>query len=66
MGNALKCPQCGATYGLESENPRILRLLNALNAALASAGKVATVSGVVGVVASFGFSECFVSLVLRS
>ncbi|KAI0759067.1 hypothetical protein C8Q74DRAFT_1319825 [Fomes fomentarius] len=61
VGNALKCPQCGATYELESENPRILRLLNALNAALASAGKVATVSGVVGVVVSFGFTLYVVS-----
>ncbi|KAI0712751.1 hypothetical protein C8T65DRAFT_807179 [Cerioporus squamosus] len=54
--NALKCPQCGATYELESENPRILRLLNAFNGALSAAGKVVTVMGVVSLATSFGFT----------
>ncbi|TBU31340.1 hypothetical protein BD311DRAFT_863557 [Dichomitus squalens] len=60
-GNALKCPQCGATYELESDNPRILRLLNAVNAGLSAAGKAATVVGFVGLTATFGFTLYVVS-----
>jgi E3 ubiquitin-protein ligase DOA10 len=29
--NALKCPQCGAKYDMESDNPLPLRLLNGVN-----------------------------------
>ncbi|KAI1789666.1 hypothetical protein LXA43DRAFT_1019810 [Ganoderma leucocontextum] len=60
-GNALKCPQCGATYELESDNPRSLRVLNAVNSALSAAGKMATVVGFVGLTASFGFTIYVVS-----
>ncbi|TFK88800.1 hypothetical protein K466DRAFT_488183, partial [Polyporus arcularius HHB13444] len=56
VNNALKCPQCGATYELESENPRILRFLNAFNDALSTAGKVVTVVGIVSLATSFGFT----------
>ncbi|KAI0742782.1 hypothetical protein C8Q80DRAFT_1190793 [Daedaleopsis nitida] len=61
VDNALKCPQCGAIYELESDNPRILRIANAVNAALSTAGKLTTVLGVVGLVTSFGFSIYVVS-----
>lgn len=60
-GNALKCPQCSATYELESDNPRILRILNAVNSVLSTAGKMATVVGFVSLTASFGFSIYAVS-----
>ena len=62
--NALKCPQCGATYELESDNPRILRLLNAINSVLSAAGKAATVMGVVSLATSFGFSKSPIAIVV--
>lgn len=55
-GNALKCPQCGAKYELESDNPKILRVLNAVNGALSAVGKVAAVMGFVALTCSVGFS----------
>ena len=53
--NALKCPQCGATYELESENPLSLRILNSLNSVLQLSGKAITVAGTACIVLSFGF-----------
>ncbi|THH30296.1 hypothetical protein EUX98_g3882 [Antrodiella citrinella] len=53
--NALKCPQCGAAYELESENPLSLRILNAVNATLQLSGKAVTVAGTACLVMSFGF-----------
>jgi hypothetical protein len=53
-GNAMKCPQCGATYELESNNPFILRLLGTGNGILQRLGNLflifgtATVCGVLG------------------
>ena len=57
--NALKCPQCGSKYELESDNPTSLRILNALNASISSFGKVGTVVGAAGLAASFSFSTCY-------
>ncbi|KAI0354327.1 hypothetical protein OH77DRAFT_1426410 [Trametes cingulata] len=54
--NALKCPQCGAQYELESDNPLILRILNAINGVLSGMGKAATAFGLVTLLTSFGFS----------
>ncbi|KAI9060132.1 hypothetical protein FKP32DRAFT_1679100, partial [Trametes sanguinea] len=51
--NALKCPQCGAHYDIESDNPLVLRVLNKLNAILSRVGQVVTVFGVAGITASF-------------
>ncbi|KAI0028733.1 hypothetical protein K488DRAFT_57871 [Vararia minispora EC-137] len=48
--NALKCPQCGARYQLESHNPPILRLLEALNRGISRAGTIVTVASLGGVV----------------
>jgi len=55
--NALKCPQCGASYELESDNPhpRILRILDHTNALMSIAGKVVMIGGLATVVVSFGF-----------
>ncbi|TFY62254.1 hypothetical protein EVJ58_g3979 [Rhodofomes roseus] len=55
--NALKCPQCGASYELESDNPhpRILRILDRSNALLSIAGKVVMIGGLATVFVSFGF-----------
>ncbi|KAJ8469153.1 hypothetical protein ONZ51_g9184 [Trametes cubensis] len=58
---ALKCPQCGAQYELESDNPLILRALNALNGVLSSIGKVGTFVGFFGLVASVGCTIWVVS-----
>jgi hypothetical protein len=55
--NALKCPQCGATYELESDNPFVLRFLDAGNKGLSLVGKMVTVASVSAVVASFGTGE---------
>ncbi|THH12510.1 hypothetical protein EW146_g7632 [Bondarzewia mesenterica] len=52
--NALKCPQCGARYELESKNPPSLRALDALNRSLSHVGKIVTASCVGLVVLSFG------------
>ena len=51
---AYKCPQCGADYEIESNNPATLRLLNRLNRILTSTGKVATVVGMGTTVFTFG------------
>jgi len=51
---AFKCPQCGADYEIESDNPPMLRLLNNLNKVLTSTGKVATVVGMGTTVFTFG------------
>ncbi|GJE92950.1 hypothetical protein PsYK624_091090 [Phanerochaete sordida] len=53
--NALKCPQCGAQYEIESENPFVLRLLNHFSSSVSIAGKIVTVFGLTGVVVSCGF-----------
>ncbi|TFY73924.1 hypothetical protein EWM64_g10088, partial [Hericium alpestre] len=47
--NALKCPQCGAEYELESRNPPILKFLDAWNKGMSRVGRVVTVS-IAGVV----------------
>ena len=51
---AYKCPQCGADYEIESNNPAVLRLLNKLNKILTSTGKIATVVGMGTTVFTFG------------
>lgn len=51
---AFKCPQCGADYEIESDNPLTLKLLNKLNKFLTSTGKVATVVGLGTAVFTFG------------
>lgn len=53
--NALKCPQCGTRYEIESENPFLLRLLNHINTSISLAGRAVTVFGVAGVIVSCGF-----------
>ncbi|KAH9921122.1 uncharacterized protein B0H18DRAFT_1086208 [Fomitopsis serialis] len=55
--NALKCPQCGASYELESDNPhpRVLRILDHTNALMSIGGKVVMIGGLATVVVSFGF-----------
>lgn len=52
--NALKCPQCGSVYELESDNPVILRLLDAANRGLSTMGKIVTIASVTVVVVSLG------------
>ena len=51
--NALKCPQCGSIYELESDNPMLLRLLNAGNTSLSLTGRAVTIASMAGIVASF-------------
>ncbi|KAF9649561.1 hypothetical protein BDM02DRAFT_3094609 [Thelephora ganbajun] len=53
---AFKCPQCGADYEIESDNPLMLRLLNKLNKVLTSTGKVATLVGMGTTI--FTFATC--------
>lgn len=54
---AFKCPQCGADYEIESDNPPMLRFLNKLNKILTSTGKVATVVGMGTTIFTFGTCE---------
>jgi hypothetical protein len=51
---AFKCPQCGADYEIESDNPLLLRILNKLNGSLTRTGKVATLIGAGTTVVAFG------------
>ena len=51
---AFKCPQCGADYEIESDNPPMLRFLNRLNKIMTSTGKFATVVGMGTTVFTFG------------
>ncbi|EGO02995.1 hypothetical protein SERLA73DRAFT_131431, partial [Serpula lacrymans var. lacrymans S7.3] len=59
--NALKCPQCGSAYELESDNPWILRLLDSGNKALSLMGRMVTVASVTSIVVSFGAGIYIVS-----
>ncbi|KIM61838.1 hypothetical protein SCLCIDRAFT_1215657 [Scleroderma citrinum Foug A] len=52
--NALKCPQCGSLYELESNNPVLLRLLDSANKGLSVMGKIVTVASFTVVVVSLG------------
>lgn len=52
--NALKCPQCGAQYELESDRPMILRILGAGNKLLQRAGRFFVLLSAVGTVVVFG------------
>ncbi|KAF6750306.1 hypothetical protein DFP72DRAFT_910711 [Ephemerocybe angulata] len=59
--NAMKCPQCGAAYELESKNPFILRLINVGNNILQSSGGMFTLFGtatVIGVVGTSIYVVC--------
>lgn len=52
--NALKCPQCGAHYELESDRPVILHILGAGNKVLQRAGRFFMLLSAVGTVVVFG------------
>jgi len=52
--NALKCPQCGATYELDSDRPVPLRVLDTGNKLLSILGRFVTAAGLTAVVVSFG------------
>ena len=52
--NALKCPQCGCEYDIESERPVILRLLDIGNRTLSIVGRVITIGSATAVVVSIG------------
>ncbi|KAF8889093.1 hypothetical protein BD779DRAFT_1521910 [Infundibulicybe gibba] len=54
--NALKCPQCGEQYDMESENPLLLRLLSRGHALLKKCGRFIFIGGLVGGVAVIGSS----------
>lgn len=64
--NALKCPQCGAAYELESDNPLALRILNSFNGALQLSGKGVTVAGTACLLLSLGFGALSTLLLLFS
>lgn len=52
--NALRCPQCGSTYELISDDPMMLRILRRGNRFLERIGRTFTIFGIVGVMAVFG------------
>lgn len=54
--NALKCPQCGTSYELESNKPIILRILSAGNRVLQQLGRYFTVIGTLSVIGVVGTS----------
>ncbi|OCH90847.1 hypothetical protein OBBRIDRAFT_729945 [Obba rivulosa] len=37
--NAMKCPQCGVEYELESDNPLVLRIMDSVNGGLMTVGR---------------------------
>lgn len=53
LEKAFKCPQCGADYEIESDNPLLLRILNKLNQMLTRTGKVATLVGMGTTIVTF-------------
>ncbi|KAH7927181.1 hypothetical protein BV22DRAFT_297175 [Leucogyrophana mollusca] len=59
--NALKCPQCGTAYELESKNPLLLRLMDAANRGLSTMGKVVTIASLTVVVVSLGTGMYIIS-----
>ena len=64
--NALKCPQCGSTYELESDNPFVLRVLDSANKALSVMGRVVTVTSVSAIAATFGTGKVVVPIIFFS
>ena len=56
--NALKCPQCGTTYELESNKPIILHILSAGNRVIQQLGQYFAVIGTLSVVGVVGTSTC--------
>ncbi|EDR09633.1 uncharacterized protein LACBIDRAFT_318899 [Laccaria bicolor S238N-H82] len=54
--NALKCPQCGAAYELESKDPWILKFIAGGNRVLQKLGSLFTVFGAATVVCAVGTS----------
>ncbi|EPQ55892.1 hypothetical protein GLOTRDRAFT_76123 [Gloeophyllum trabeum ATCC 11539] len=52
--NALKCPQCGAEYELESNNPPLLRLMEAVNKLLTMGGRIVMAVNLSTVLVAFG------------
>ncbi|KAF8626034.1 hypothetical protein AX15_005124 [Amanita polypyramis BW_CC] len=54
--NALKCPQCGAKYELESKYPVLLRLLAVGNKTLQQLGRLFTLVGVATFIVAVGSS----------
>ncbi|KAF8154187.1 hypothetical protein B0H34DRAFT_661343 [Crassisporium funariophilum] len=54
--NALKCPQCGTAYELESDKPVILRVLDIGNKTFQRLGRYFTVFGAAGTMAVIGTS----------
>jgi len=59
--NALKCPQCGTTYELESNKPIILRIFSAGNRIFQQLGRYFTVIGTLSVIGVVGTSTCLSS-----
>ncbi|KAF8654744.1 hypothetical protein AX16_003399 [Volvariella volvacea WC 439] len=52
--NALKCPQCGAKYEMQSENPEVLKIMSSVERFGQSFGKFCLVAGAVGTVCIVG------------
>ena len=52
--NALKCPQCGTKYEIESKKSLLLNVLDAIDRILQRAGSVFTVVSVVGIIGVMG------------
>ena len=64
--NAMKCPQCGVAYELESENPLLLRIMDSINSGLTTVGRAFFWAGGGMVVFSCLFGEPSVKVVLGS
>ncbi|TFK48278.1 hypothetical protein OE88DRAFT_1684957 [Heliocybe sulcata] len=59
--NALKCPQCGAEYEMESDNPLTLRLMNFANKLLTMGGRVVLAVNFSTLIVAFGTGLYIVS-----
>ncbi|KZP33306.1 hypothetical protein FIBSPDRAFT_811513 [Athelia psychrophila] len=59
--NALKCPQCGARYEIDSYNPIPLKILDAGNKVLFVMGRMVTAAGLTALLVSFGTGIYIVS-----
>ncbi|KDQ23993.1 hypothetical protein PLEOSDRAFT_1059171 [Pleurotus ostreatus PC15] len=59
--NALKCPQCGTQYELQSEKSIFLRVFTSVNGTMQFMGRMFTVFTMAGIVAVFGTGIYIVS-----
>jgi len=57
--NALKCPQCGTRYEIETKKPLLLNAFEAIDRVFLRAGKMFTLASSVGIIGVMGSGASF-------